>query len=222
MAQFLYERHSTKVHLNAAKRHMRLARQIKGAEEFATAIEPACNELAEKAAATTLATENCETKRDLVILMDSILDDKLRDVSEGGKKYDRDNPGTDLTTLLFPQGLSSMIYAPLASEPAEADKVVLALRSLGSDHPLNAHILPLQTAINDCKNSLNELHVAITAEKSDEALEAIAKLNLTRKYAQNIHAASLKFGKQFINRLFPAIRIPKKSEEADSIADLTK
>lgn len=106
-------------------------------------LSSACNELTEKAAATTLATENCEIKRDLVILMDSILDNKLRDVSEGGKKYERDNPGTDLTTLLILNGLSSMIYAPLASEPTEVDKIVLALLSLGSDHPMTAHISPL-------------------------------------------------------------------------------
>ena len=50
MAQFLYERHSTNVHLNIVKRHIRLARQIKGAEDLVTAIEPLYNELAAKAA----------------------------------------------------------------------------------------------------------------------------------------------------------------------------
>jgi hypothetical protein len=54
--------------------------------------------------------------------------------------------------------------------------------------------------------------VAITAEKSAEALEAIAKLNLTRKYVQNIHSASLKYGKQFIIRLFPEIYSRKRSD----------
>lgn len=44
-----------------------------------------------------------------------------------------------------------------------------------------------------------------------EALESIAKVNLTRQYEQNIYAASSKFGKSFANRLFPAISSPLKN-----------
>ena len=54
MAQLLYERHSTNVHLNFVKRHIRLARQFKGAEELVTAIEPFYNELAAKVANTSV------------------------------------------------------------------------------------------------------------------------------------------------------------------------
>jgi hypothetical protein len=48
-----------------------------------------------------------------------------------------------------------------------------------------------------------------------EALEALAKVNLTRQYEQNIYMASSKFGKTFANRLFPSIKVTGKSEPDD-------
>lgn len=215
MAQFLYGRHSAKVHLNAAKRHIRLARQIKGAEEFANAIEPTYNELLTKVTASKLTTEECESKRDTVILKDSILDDKVRDVMEASKKFDRDYPGMATNVLLFPNGISSVIYAPTESEPTLADQIIIGIQSLGEGHTLAAFISPLQTAIDECKTAIAELHTAIEAEKTAEAFKSIAKLNLTRQYEQNIHSAGLKFGKQFINRLFPVIYTSKKLEDPE-------
>lgn len=113
MAQLLYERHSTNVHLNIVKRHIRLARQFKGAEELVTAIEPFYNELAAKAADAMNATEETECKRDLLALADLSLDDKVRDLNEACKKYDRDHPGIPVSALLFPEGASPFIYAPV-------------------------------------------------------------------------------------------------------------
>ena len=122
MAQFLYDRHSSALHLNTVKRHIRLCRQVKGAEELATTIEPGYNELSTKVAATAKASDDCDIKRDQVLLKDALLDDKVRDLNEACKKYERDNPGENVMALLFPGGLSPVIYAPLSSEPAEVEK----------------------------------------------------------------------------------------------------
>ena len=217
MAQLLYERHSTNVHLNIVKRHIRLARQIKGADDLVTAIEPLYNELAAKAANTTSVTGETEFKRDLLAFADVSLDDKVRDVYEAGKKYDRDHPGIPVTNLLFPEGISPVIYAPAESEPTRIEKLILGIQSLG-EHPLAEHIGTLQDAIVNSKTAISELKAAITAEKMAEALEAIAKVNLTRQYEQNIYTASSKFGKAFANRLFPAIKVNGKSEPDDETA----
>lgn len=214
MAQLLYERHSTNVHLNIVKRHIRLARQFKGAEELVTAIEPYCNELAAKAANSISASEETECKRDLLALADISLDDKVRDLGEACKKYDRDHPGIPVSALLFPEGISPFIYAPIETEPTLVEKLILGLQSLGEGHPLTEHIGALQDAINNSKTAINELKGAITTEKMAEALEAIAKVNLTRQYEQNIYMASSKFGKSFANRLFPQIFNTTKGEIA--------
>jgi len=214
MAQLLYERHSTNVHLNIVKRHIRLARQFKGAEELVTAIEPFYNELAAKAANTISATEETECKRDSLALADISLDDKVRDLNEACKKYDRDHPGIPVSALLFPEGTSAFIYAPVETEPTLVEKLILSIQSLGEGHPLAEHIGTLQEAIDKSKTTISELKTAITAEKMAEALEAIAKVNLTRQYEQNIYTASSKFGKAFANRLFPQIFTATKSETA--------
>ena len=217
MAQLLYERHSTNVHLNIVKRHIRLARQIKGADDLVSAIEPLYNELAARAANTVSVTSETEFKRDLLAFADVSLDDKVRDVYEAGKKYDRDHPGIPVTNLLFPEGISPVIYAPAESEPTRIEKLILGIQSLG-EHPLAEHIGTLQDAIVNSKTAISELKAAITAEKMAEALEAIAKVNLTRQYEQNIYTASSKFGKAFANRLFPAIKVNGKSEPDDETA----
>ena len=212
MAQFLYERHSTNVHLNIVKRHIRLARQFKGAEELVTAIEPSYSELTAKAANTISVTCETEFKRDLLVFTDVSLDDKVRNVHEASKKYDRDHPGIPVTSLLFPDGISPVIYAPIESEPTLVEKLILGIQSLGEGHPLSEHIASLQEAVDKSKTAISELKTAITDEKMAEALEGIAKVNLTRQYEQNIYAASSKFGKAFANRLFPAINPQTKSE----------
>jgi hypothetical protein len=215
MAQQLYDRHSTNVHLNTTKRHIRLARQAKGTENLVSAIEPFYNELTSKAAAATTASEETELKRDSLTFKDASLDDKVRDLHDACKKHDRDNPGSSVSTLLFPEGISPVIYAPIESEPTTVGKLILSIQSLGEGHPLAAHISTLQTAIDECKTAIEELHAAITAEKMADALEAIAKMNLSRQYEQNIYAASSKFGKAYANRLFPAIKTAPKTEATE-------
>lgn len=215
MAQLLYERHSTNVHLNIVNRHIRLARQFKGAEELVIAIELTYNELAAKAANATAATDETECKRDLLALADIMLDDKVRDLNEACKKYDRDHPGIPVSAMLFPEGTSPFIYAPVETEPTLVEKLILGVQSLGEGHPLAEHIGTLQDALVKSKTAIDDLKTAITAQKMAEALEAIAKVNLTRQYEQNIYMASSKFGKTFANRLFPAINIAAKSEKEE-------
>jgi hypothetical protein len=219
MAQLLYERHSTAVHLNATKRHIRLARQFKGTEELVAAIQPYYADLAAKAASTAAAAEETECKRDFVALTDVLLDDRVRDLAESCKKYDRDHPGIPVSALLFPEGTSPFIYAPVETEPTLVEKLILGIQSLGEGHPLAEHIGALQAAVANCKTAIADLKTAITAEKMAEALEAIAKVNLTRQYEQNIYAASSKFGKTFANRLFPAIKATGKTEPDEEPAN---
>ena len=157
MAQLLYERHSTNVHLNIVKRHIRLARQFKGAEELVIAIEPFYNELAAKAANTISTTEETECKRDLLALADVSLDDKVRDLNDACKKYDRDHPGIPVSALLFPEGTSPFIYAPIETEPTLVEKLILGIQSLGEGHPLAEHIGTLQDAIGNSKTAIAEV-----------------------------------------------------------------
>lgn len=222
MAQFLYERHSFNVHLRIVKRHIRLGRQVKGAQELVAAIEPFYTDLVQKTANASSLSEETEFKRDSLSFVDANLDDKVRDLSEACKKYDRDHPGMVVSPVLFPAGTSPIVYAPIESEPSVVEKLILAVQNLGEGHPLAEHIPLLQTAIDEAKAAIEELHTAIAAEKTADALASISKLNLTRQYAQNIHAASAKFGKEYANRLFPPIFTKEKEDTSNEQSDQAK
>jgi hypothetical protein len=205
MAQFLSEKHSINVHLSIVKRHIRLTRHIKGAEDLGSAIEPVYTELVTKSANAATVAEDTEFKRDLASYKDTLLGDRVRDVNDVAKKYDRDHPGLGITTLLFPEGTSPIIYAPIVDAPAVVEKLILKIKNLGEDYPLAEQIAPLQMAIDESKAALEALNIAIAAQKTADTLTNIAKANLTRQYEKNIYAAGSKFGKVFANRLFPPI-----------------
>ncbi len=211
MAQLLSEKQSVKVHLKIAKRHIRLTRQINGGEELAAAIEPFYQELTTKVAAVMAAKDETQAKRDLLALKDGLLDDKVRDLYEACKKFDRDHPGIGIIRKLFPEGLSKVVYSASEHEPSLVEKLILGIQSLGESHELAALIAPLQTANNACKVAIDSLNAALNVQKTVEAYEAIAKTDLCRQYEQNLHAAGLKFGKAFANRLFPQINPPSKN-----------
>ncbi|MFA9388752.1 MAG: hypothetical protein ACERKD_03040 [Prolixibacteraceae bacterium] len=213
MAQLLYERQSSKLVLNTVKRHRRLSRQTKGAEEYANTIESGYNALTEKVKATEQAAENYENMYDQMVLTDAQLDDKVRDLAEASKKYDRDHPGELTGSLLFPNGATPIMYVSYNDEPALVDQLILKINVLGAEHALAVHIEPLQTAVDASKAAISALNNSIEAKKMAEALEQIAKINLIRQYAQNIYAAYGRFGKPFTKRLFPRITIPSKATE---------
>lgn len=213
MAQLLYERHSSKVVLNTVKRHRRLSRQTKGAEEYSTVIEPVFTALTEKQKATEQAIENYETMYDQMVLADAQLDDKVRDLAEASKKYDRDHPGELTGKLLFPNGTTPIMYVSYKDEPALVDKLILRVNELGAEHALATLKEPLQTTVEASKLAINALNASDEAKNTAEALEHIAKLNVIKQYEQNIYTAYGKFGKSFCKRLFPKITIPSKPTE---------
>ena len=206
MAQLLYDRHSTKIHLSIVRRHKRLCRQIPGAEALITAIDPFHNDLLEKQSATWEAEENKEGAYDDVQFHDRNLDDRVRSVYEKGKQYGRENPGRPVLKLIFPDGkFSGITNAPLREEPDEVAQLVTRIEALGADHELHAHVAYLNEGIEKCRQALEAYYEAIKQQKLKEAAEEISKSNLGRQYEFNYLDAVKKFGRNFANRLFPVI-----------------
>jgi hypothetical protein len=192
---------------------MRLGRQVKGAQELVTAIEPFYTDLVQKTNQVDILSEETEFKRDSVALADANLDDKVRDLYEACKKYDRDHPGLKISARLFPAGTTPVVYAPTEAEPTMVADLIKAIQNLGEGHPLAEHIPLLQAAIADVRTAIEELHVAINAERDAEGTALLSKNNLTQQYGENIHNASIKFGNEYANRLFPPIKPKAKAEE---------
>lgn len=219
MAQKLTENHSNKVHKTTAKRHMRLGRQVKGADVFAAAIETPYNAFVAAGKAYEDAEENTGFKRDTAILKDSMLDDQVRNAHDACQRYDRDHPGLPITPLVFPKPPSTLIYASLETEPKEVTDLVARIKALGETHPLASQVEPLEQAVAECKAALAELTAAITDEGAAKTTLKITRMNLARQYEQNIYNAAATFGKEYSERLFPAIAKPSKKAAKENAAD---
>jgi hypothetical protein len=219
MAQLLREKHSTKVHLNISRRHMRLCKQIKGCEKYATAIDPFYKDLTEKQTATELVRHEKESAHDLVTLYDKDLDNDVITLFEKCKQYDRGNPGRPVLNQLFTDGkLTTITSASYDSEPDVALQLLTRLAALGPDHVLSSQSQSIKTNIDRCKGTLSAYYDSITILKSAEANEEISKSKLRRQYEFNYLDSVKEFGKSFAERLFPVISSKSKSsgDEAET------
>lgn len=218
MAQLLYEKQSTKVHLNATRRHVRLCRRTSGAEEAIAAIEPHYQALVEKQNATDEAVLNREMAYDDVYHYDDILDDEVRSCFGDCKKHDRKNPGRPVLVQLFPDGKTTTITdVSLRDEPNKVGQLISRIESLGEDHSLYSLIEGLNEGVENCRNALVAYNESITAQKTAEAQEKIAKANLRRQYEFNYLDLAKKFGKRNADRFFPVLRSRRKKNKTDNI-----
>ena len=219
MAQFLKDRHSSNVHQNIVRRCMRLCRQVKNAEEFAIMLEPLYNEFLQKRLNREKAEETREDLYDTKILKDTFLDDRLRDLYEDCKKYERNHPGSNIAALLFPDGLTAIVRSPLDLEPENVQRLILKIKELGSGHEFASHIPVLQAATEDSKVAIAAHAGAVNNFKTAQTLVTIAKSNLNQKYEKVIYAANSKFGKTYADRLFPSIQPSNKKGKPGSEAE---
>lgn len=220
MAQLLYLRHSTNTHLNAAKRHMRLCRQIKGGDKFAARIEPFFKDLASKKILTEEARLNREIMYDDIVLRDADLDNSIRTLFEKTKQFDREYPGRPVLNQIFPEGkMASIIYAPFEDETILADQMLAKLASLGTDHQLAGMAEPIKSCVEKCREAIKLYHTAINIQKSAEADEEISKSNLSRQYEYNYLDIAREFGKRNGDRFFPRISNPARNGNDDADND---
>ncbi len=215
MAQMLYGRHSTKKHINTAARYMHLCRQVKGGEDYVTAMMILFNILVEKHQAVEDAVMAKETANDDVILHDSYLDDAIRSCAESCKQYDRDNNGRPVLLEIFPDGkFSPIVKAPNQDEPDLADKIVKRIETLDAEHPVYEYAEKLKVLISNCRNALAIYDDAKKKLKEVKTDEEIACSNVRKQYEFSYHDMIIKFGKSKANKFFPIINPPsKKSSE---------
>ena len=214
MAQLLFERHSPATCLSVCMRHIRLLRQMKGTDDLVAAIDPYRVALLSRKNGTETAAENKTAGYDLLVLTDALLDDKVRNLSDDCKQYDRNNPGRPVFNVIFPEGnITAIIRTKMEEEPDVVNALIKRVESLGTDHPVAKHVALLQTAIDNSNKVIADYKATIEALKSEEALEEIAKTNLIRQYELNYYEALKKFGKVYANRLFPTIMQRSTNED---------
>ncbi len=216
MAKMLSDRESTDRHLDSTRRHIRLCKQVKGAEQLAANIEPAYRDLLQKQAATRAKLEAREDAHDDAILRDADLDDAVRTTFERVKQFDRENPGAQVLLKIFPQGrFSDITRAERAKEPDVVEEVATRLASLGEKHPLNAIAVDLRAKVETARASNAAFLEAIRNQKLAEAEEEIAQANLRRQYEFNYLDARKTLGRAMAERLFPHFSAGEPLEEPE-------
>lgn len=218
MATMLRENQSTEAHLNAVRRHMRLCGiERKSGSGLIDAIKPAYDDLAAKRAATLARTRERQDALDLLVLRDGELDDAVRTTYERVAQFDRESMSAPLLPVLFPGGKFGAILATKRiKEPDAVEQLAVKIESLGGQHPLHALAADLRRRIEASRKAIEEHRVAVTRQKSADAEERIARMELRRRYEANYLNARATLGRIVTARLFPKVSLrPKPEEPAD-------
>jgi hypothetical protein len=219
MVEKLRDPDSTEKHLSTVRRHIRLCKAAKGAEFLVTAIEPHHTRLTQKLNEKKLAIEAEEDAGDDRNLRGREAADTLRTASERAKQFDRDNPGENTFSRMFPEGgFSGFIASNGTTSAASCRLIATRTRDLGANHPLSNIDTDLQnraTTIDDAQKASDD---ALRGRKLAEAEEELAQAALRRAYEENALDAEKKFGKAAAERLFPRLRkrdAPDDDNEGD-------
>ncbi|NJO89268.1 MAG: hypothetical protein HC831_10155 [Chloroflexia bacterium] len=176
MAQLLYEKQSTKVHLNATQRHIRLCKRTTGTEDAITAIEPFYQALIEKQKATEDAGLNRKMVRDDVYHFDNILDDEVISCYEDCKKHDKKDQDRSVLLQLSPDGkYTTITKTRLTDEPDKVGQLVSRIGARGADHPLNSIVEVLNAGIENCRTGLSTYNQSITDEKQPRLKKILSR-----------------------------------------------
>jgi hypothetical protein len=196
------------------ERHISLCEQVPGAEQLVNWISPYLISLEERIANYKKAEKESLKASDKLIYNTSLLKNQLRSASDKVKEYDRDNPGSNLMSVIFPDNLTPLIVTNPVDTPKEVTKTVTKIQSLGIEHPLYGVAAKITEKVDLCNESITKCKDADEKLKVAEAELDVAHLAFIKQYGINILEAKKLFGKDFSEQLFPKIVQTKKKPPA--------
>jgi hypothetical protein len=194
------------------ERHVSLCEQFPGTEALVSAISPCLGNVEEKIASYKKAEKESLKANDKQICNTNLLKNQLRSTSERIKEYDRDNPGSNLMSMVFPDNLTPVV---LLTNPedllSETTTIVAKIQSLGSEHPLYAIAAKITEKVDICNQCMAKCKEADAKLNMAETELDIAHLALVKQYGINILESKKMFGNDFTEQLFPRLVAQKKS-----------
>lgn len=204
MAQLLTDPQSSSAHLNSARRHIRLARQL-GQPAYAEAIQPAVADLKAADEEHEEAEFEVESAYDLVRARDLTLDNLVRDTFAAAESHDRHHT-PPVRALLFPEGgFGALIEEPLAHQPRAVDELVSRIQGLGKTHLLAPHAEALAAGAKGVTDALTAHEAAIRLRNQKHGEAEISQARLRRQYAANYGNALATHGRRLADQLFPVV-----------------
>ncbi len=214
MARLLYERVSTRKHLSATRRHMRLCRQFNGTQFLVDQLQLPYNSVKDKHAATRNKQEQREDRYDDLLIADNQLDDQVRLVFRRCEEHDRATPAAAVMPRVFPEGkFGHIVNISLQEEPDTVERLALRIETLGKEHTLFPLAAQLRKQVAASRKAIKAYEDVIKQLKSCEADEEIAQATLRRQYENNYLDARKQLGKIRAERLFPKLNNTNRSTQ---------
>lgn len=219
MAQLLYARDSSQRHMSAARRHLRLCKQVKNTQGLVKQITPAYHLVKEKDQAVQEQRETREDLYDDMLMADNQLDDSVRNLFRKCEEYDRNHPGDNMVNRIFPQGkFSHIVTMNREQEPAEVEKLAMRLENLGEKHPLFVFASELRQKAATSRKAIRAYQEHLQVLKVHETECEMACAALRRQYENNYLDARKQLGKTLAERLFPKLNAGGKADKTSSQA----
>jgi len=219
MARMLNKQNSSRVHLNACRRHIRFCNQFKSAEKYALTLQPAYDNLIQKTATVQTLLEKRQDALDDLLQYHADLVNAVRTVFDRCKGYMRQNPNDPILNLIFPEGrYGDIIEVPRPKLPVLVEQIALKIESLGETHPLFLLAAELRSQIKAPKEAFEAFQASARAYQLARAEEAIARANLRKQYEINYLEARKEYGRATADHLFPQIN-SKVSREEQKVAE---
>lgn len=219
MANMLRFTDSADRHLDATRRHIRLCNQVPDAHKFAVAIDPRYKALQVADEQYREAVYNRVDAYDDMIHYDRNLDNGIRTVYEKCNQFDRDNPGSNVLHLVFPNGtFSEYIRKNMFKEPTYVEQLAVKIESLGKNHTLFPLAAYIRRHILRMRKAIVVYNEALRNEKVVQAEEEVVKGNLRAQFEANYLDARKESGRTYADSLFPKMRhkpVTPPAEEPD-------
>lgn len=199
---------------DAMKRSTRLFTQHQGAESLIAESKPSLDDLLAKKAAHKAAADEMDAAGDLLVYNTEFLKNQLRSAADACKSFDRDNPGSQIRSVIFPDNTTELLKTDPMEIPDAFRKISSKFETLGTDHALFVNASKLTEKIDKCVSSIAKYKEAATALSLAEAQLEMSKANLVKQYNNNILKAQQMLDKVVAENLFPKIRVIKNSKTA--------
>lgn len=216
MAQNLRIRFSPARCVRLSKRFLRMCTQFSGASQLITEVQNTITDLQQKESLFNAADENVDYAYDIAQLKDSNLDNAVRDTAEECRKFDRNNLGSQVYSLIFPQNTFPIIDEYYKREPTEVLKLINRIHNLDPNHPLQQNTTLLQQLVKESEEAIQNLADAEKMMDSCQADLNAAKQKLIQTYNNTILKSIQLFGKNTTDKLFPRIKPNKKVKDEDN------
>jgi hypothetical protein len=153
---------------------------------------------------------------DKVKIKNYVVNDRLRDLKDAARIYDRSHIDAPATPILFEDENLSDLEKRGFDEIVKIEPIPVRIERLGSEHVLYSHKAIIENAISAVRTALDEHEISLKEYQQSWASERIAREDFCKAFNDLILDSTKKFGRKITDRIFSVNDKPKKKDEPDT------